>query len=57
MSRGQRRRDSDEGMATKKGVPIKWLAETVDQIVHLYEKWGKPEQADEWHKKRPLAKK
>jgi tetratricopeptide (TPR) repeat protein len=35
-----------------KGAPPSTVAETLDGIIELYEKWGKPEQAEAWRKKR-----
>jgi len=31
---------------------VQALAEAVDRLIALYEKWGKPEQAEVWRKKR-----
>jgi len=36
-----------------KGAPASRVAETLDRIIKLYEKWGRPEQAETWRKKRP----
>ncbi len=40
-----------EGLA--KGAPVKQIANALDRVVELYEKWGKPDQAEAWRKKRP----
>ena len=36
-----------------KGAPRYRVAETIDWLSELYSKWGKPEQAEAWRKKRP----
>ena len=42
-----------EGLAKEEGHPAKQVAEAVNRVIELYEKWGKPEQAEAWRKKRP----
>jgi serine/threonine protein kinase len=40
-----------EGMMKSKYVPLKHISKALNQLIELYEKWGKPEQADSWRKK------
>jgi tetratricopeptide (TPR) repeat protein len=42
-----------EGLTKGKGAPAKQVAKAFDRVIELYEKWGKPEQAEAWRKKRP----
>ena len=46
-----------EGLTKAKDAPAKRDAEALDRVIELYEKWGKPEKAEEWRKKRPAASK
>jgi serine/threonine protein kinase len=44
--------DGCAGLAAAEGTPARRLGEAQDRAVALYEKWGKPEQAAAWRKKR-----
>src|SRR5262249_46299945 len=41
-----------ESLAKGTGAPARRVAEALDRVIELYEKWGKPEQAKAWRKKR-----
>jgi eukaryotic-like serine/threonine-protein kinase len=41
-----------EDLLATKGVPARQLGRAGDRIVLLYERWGRPEQAEAWRKKR-----
>lgn len=41
-----------QGLRQAKDAPAKRVAEALDRIVSLYEKWGKPELAKKWRGKR-----
>ena len=40
-----------EELTSIRGVPSRQVDKAVDRIVLLYEKWGRPEQAEAWRKK------
>jgi tetratricopeptide (TPR) repeat protein len=42
-----------EAFTKTTGAPAQRVAEALDRVIELYEKWGKPEQAEAWRKKRP----
>jgi serine/threonine protein kinase/Tfp pilus assembly protein PilF len=42
-----------EALIRTTGAPAKRVTEALDRIIELYEKWGKPDQAELWRKKRP----
>jgi len=44
-----------EGLTKAEGTPAKRVAEALDRIVELYDKWGKADQAEVWRKKRPAS--
>jgi hypothetical protein len=44
-----------EALAKPTGAPVKQVSRAFDRISELYEKWGKPEQAEAWRKKRPSS--
>jgi tetratricopeptide (TPR) repeat protein/tRNA A-37 threonylcarbamoyl transferase component Bud32 len=44
---------SYEDLTRADGAPQKRIAQILDRVIELYEKWGKPEQAEAWRKKRP----
>jgi tetratricopeptide (TPR) repeat protein len=46
-----------EGLARATEAPAKWLAQSLDRVIELYERWKRPEQAEQWRKKRPAAEK
>jgi eukaryotic-like serine/threonine-protein kinase len=46
-----------DGLTRAKGTPARRITRALDQVIELYEKWSKPEQAEAWRKKRPLPKK
>jgi tetratricopeptide (TPR) repeat protein len=46
---------SYEGLTSVKYVPPYQVNESLGYLIELYEKWGKPEQAEAWRKKRPPA--
>src|SRR5262249_52899030 len=43
-----------QGLTQLQGAPVKPVAKAFDRVIELYEKWGKPEQAEAWRKKRPV---
>ena len=44
-----------DGLAQAKDTPAERLTEAQQRVVELYEKWGKPEQAEAWRKKQSVA--
>lgn len=42
-----------DGLVKAKNTPAVRLSDAVERIIDLYEKWGMPDQAEEWRKKRP----
>jgi serine/threonine protein kinase/tetratricopeptide (TPR) repeat protein len=44
-----------EKLARGNDAPAKQVAKSFDRVIELYEKWGRPEQAEAWRKKRPPA--
>jgi serine/threonine protein kinase/Tfp pilus assembly protein PilF len=48
---------SYEDLTRDKGTPVKWIPKACDRVIELYEKWGKPEQAEAWRKKLPTKQK
>jgi len=48
--------DAHEGLAQALGAEHPDTARAIDELVRLYEAWGKPEKAAEWRKKLPPPK-